>query len=182
MYDKETNSYWSHILGEAMQGPLKGQRLKQIPSVMSDWQNWRTQHPDGTVAMLKRTAQEYRREFYRRPEQFVLGIASPEKAKAWGFDQLLRDPVIEDQWEGKPVVVLFDRPSMTPRLYSRKLDGKKLTFQAAKGKIMDKETGSTWDATTGRALDGSLAGKSLPALPAIVSYRHVWLRFHSHSD
>ena len=36
MLDQETKSLWSHILGQAMRGPLKGTRLEVIPSTMTD--------------------------------------------------------------------------------------------------------------------------------------------------
>jgi hypothetical protein len=35
MEDKETGSLWSHITGEALEGAMKGQHLKTIPSVQS---------------------------------------------------------------------------------------------------------------------------------------------------
>jgi hypothetical protein len=182
MYDQETNSYWSHILGEAKQSPLRGKTLEPVSSVMTDWKNWSKRHPDGTVALLSRTSQEYRTEFYHNPEVFVLGIAGGGKAKAWGFDALSRTPAVNEQWDGQPVVVLFDRPSVTARLYSRKLQDRVLTFEAAGEAVKDKETGSTWEPVTGRDVAGPLAGQHLTALPAIVSYRNTWLQFHPRSE
>jgi hypothetical protein len=183
MYDRETNSLWSHILGEAMQGRLQGTRLQQVTSVMTDWQTWSTDHPDTTVLWISRTSTEYRREFYQRPEQFVLGIADAGKPKAWGFDELARTPVVNDQWKNRPVLVAFDRTSVTARLYDRMIDDRSLTFLAAEGnKIIDQETESTWEPTTGRAIAGPLAGRYLNPLPAIVSYKHVWFKFHPNSE
>jgi hypothetical protein len=182
MYDKETESLWSHILGEAKQGPLRGKKLEQIPSVMTDWKTWSKEHPDGTVVLISRTSKEYRTEFYRQPEQFVLGIAEGGKAKAWSFDKLLKVPALNDTFDGQPVVVLVDKGSVTARLYSRKVKDRELTFEASGGKIKDKETGSTWEPVTGRAVDGSLKGTYLNALPAIVSYRLAWQEFHPKSE
>jgi hypothetical protein len=45
MLDIETRSLWSHILGEAMAGELKGQLLKPIPSDMVTWAAWKRDHP-----------------------------------------------------------------------------------------------------------------------------------------
>lgn len=183
MYDRETNSLWSHILGEAMDGKMKGSKLEQIPSVMTDWRTWRRDHPNTTVLWIDRTSTEYRREFYQRPEQFVLGIAEKGKPKAWGFEKLLRSPATNDQWEKKPVLVAFDRESLTARLYERKLDGRLLTFRAGDGnKLVDQETGTTREPTTGRAVAGRLTGKHLTPLPAIVSYKTVWFKFHPDSN
>lgn len=178
MYDKETDSKWSHIKGLAMQGPLRGKKLEQVPCVTTDWKTWSKEHPDGTVVMMSRTSREYRTEFYRRPGDFVLGIAEGGDAKAWAFDALGKTPVVNDSWGGKPVVVLFSGDAMTARLYSRVVKGRELNFEKARDGIKDKQTGSTWEPTTGRAVEGPLKGSHLTALPAIVSYRKTWLAFH----
>lgn len=181
MYDPETGSLWSHILGEAMQGPLKGKQLEQAPSVMTDWQTWRERHPNSTVAVLSRTSRGYRREFYRQPERFVLGIVVDSEAKAWSFDRLDRNPVVNDSIGNEPVVVAYKKASITARMYDRKMGQQVLTFKSQNGKLVDNQTGTTWDPLTGQALTGSLSGKHLKALPAIVSYKNVWHHFHPKS-
>ena len=182
MYDKETGSLWSHILGEAKQGRLRGKKLEQIPSVMTDWDTWRRRHPDSTVVMLSRTSSEYRREFYRSPEQFVLGIVTEGEAKAWTFDLLSRTPALNEKLNRVPILIAFDRVSVTARLYDRTVNGQMLTFQSDGARLKDQETGSTWETITGKAVTGPLAGQYLKAMPAIVSYRHVWLKFHPESS
>ncbi len=182
MYDRETGSLWSHILGEAKRGSLRGKKLEQIPSVMTDWKTWSKKYPDGTVVLLSRTSKEYRTEFYRQPKQFVLGIAAGGKAKAWGFERLTEALALNDSFDGQPVTVLFNRDSVTARLYSRKVKERKLTFEAGAGRIKDRQTGSTWEPVTGLAVDGPLKGSHLKALPAIVSYRMIWQKFHPDSE
>ena len=182
MYDKETDSLWSHILGEAMEGKLKGETLEQVPCVMTDWKTWSREHPEGTVVMLSRSSREYKTDFYKKPDQFALGIASGDKAKAWRFDALVKTPVVNDTWRDKPVAVLFDKESVTARLFSRKVGDKELTFEGGEKGIRDKETGSTWEPTTGRATAGPLKGEHLAPLNGIVSYREVWAKFHPKSE
>ncbi len=181
MIDQETGSLWSHILGTAKQGPLRGKQLEQVPSVMTDWKSWSGAHPDGTVVLLTRTSRDYGTEFYRQPAHFVLGIAQNGDAKAWSFDTLQRSPAVNDTFRDQPVVVLFDLGSSTARLFSRSLDGRSLTFEYRNGRFYDRESGSTWDPITGRAAEGPQRGAYLQALPAIVSYRHTWKVFHPQS-
>ncbi len=82
MVDQETGSLWSHLLGRAMSGPMKGTNLKTLPGLMTDWKTWRQMHPKTTVVTLSRTSNDYRREFYRQPERFVVGIADGNAARA----------------------------------------------------------------------------------------------------
>src|SRR5262249_38918629 len=120
-YDNETWSRWSQMTGEAKTGTLRGKRLQPLPSVLTDWESWRRQHPDGKVTVLPHAVREFQRGFYRTFENFVLGIAAGDAAKAWGFEALNRAPVVNDEWQGQPVVVLFDRERVTARLYQRTL-------------------------------------------------------------
>ncbi len=178
MQDRETGSLWSHLLGEAMRGPLQGKRLAVIPSQMTDWRTWRTTHPQTTVVDLPRTSREYRREFYRDPDQFVLGIVLNGEARSWSLKRLIEQPVINDRVDQVPVVVFYDHPSSTMVVFDRQLDGKELTFRQSKGGVIDDQTLSHWDRVRGRAIGGPLAGKQLKMLPGIVSYRRAWEIFH----
>ena len=49
MYDRETGSLWSHFLGAAVVGPLRGTRLTFIPAAFTDWGAWRRAHPSTLV-------------------------------------------------------------------------------------------------------------------------------------
>jgi hypothetical protein len=63
---------------------------------VTDWQSWYKQHPGSAVALLNRTSMAYTRQFYSRADLFVLGIVSDGKARAWGFDELLKRPVLNE--------------------------------------------------------------------------------------
>jgi len=183
MYDQETNSLWSHLLGEAMSGKLKGTRLTQIPSVMTDWASFRDAHPLATVVMLRRTSQEFTNQIYRPRKRYVLGIAHGNEAKSWNFENLEKSGVVHDQWVQRPIVIMFDRPSVTPRMYRAELDGRRLSFALERradvtGIFIDQQTKSIWNPVSGLATAGPLKGKFLQPLPAIVSFDSAWKTFH----
>jgi hypothetical protein len=178
MQDQETKTYWSHLLGEAKVGPLKGKMLQQIPAVMTDWQSWSKHHPEGTVVVLSRNSKSYRRESFNPPDLFVLGVVVNEKATAWRLDLLAKTPVRNDRLGDKPVLVVFDRTSFTARVYERELGGRVLTFRLIDDQLADQESGSTWDPVVGLAVTGPLKGKHLLPLPAVVSYYSAWKDFH----
>ena len=46
MYDRETDSFWSQFLGEAIDGPKKGAKLEFILAQMVTWGSWKEEHPD----------------------------------------------------------------------------------------------------------------------------------------
>lgn len=49
LYDRQTNSLWSQILGTAVDGQLKDARLARVASSTMLWSDWKTAHPDGLV-------------------------------------------------------------------------------------------------------------------------------------
>jgi hypothetical protein len=182
LYDQETQSLWSQVLGAAKRGLLRGKSLTLIPSVLSDWKTWTLHYPESTVALLEPTSTEFRWHENQSLVPLVLGVKDGVRAKAWGFDVLSRTPAFPDDWEGRPVLAVLDRPSLTARLYSREIDGRVATFRADQGQLTDLESNSTWNPVTGKAVAGPLAGRSLVALPTVVILREAWLRFHPRSE
>jgi hypothetical protein len=51
MYDELTESFWSQAMGRAICGPLTGTQLSIVPSVLTAWRDWRTEHPDTQVLL-----------------------------------------------------------------------------------------------------------------------------------
>lgn len=51
MYDRETGSFWSQLLAEAICGPRTGDRLEIVPAETTTWGDWRASHPDSTVLL-----------------------------------------------------------------------------------------------------------------------------------
>lgn len=49
MIDEETSSVWNKLDGQAIDGPLKGERLTMIPSFQLFWFAWSDFYPDTTV-------------------------------------------------------------------------------------------------------------------------------------
>jgi Protein of unknown function (DUF3179) len=130
MYDHETNSLWSHLLGAAVKGPLKGTRLRFIPSTFTSWAEWRRDHPR-TLALspehysyigAELTYTSYfssgqtgvlptARTDPRLPSKaLVLGVLAPE-AKAYPIAALAKRGTIHDTLAGHGVEIRFDQPS-----------------------------------------------------------------------
>lgn len=52
MYDRQTDSRWPQILGQAILG-LKGQVLEEVPLDWTTWGRWRATHPETVVLSTK---------------------------------------------------------------------------------------------------------------------------------
>ena len=198
MYDRETGSLWSQLLGEAVEGSFKGTKLEFLPAVHTTWEDWKTQFPD-TKALAKgyygvRTS--YARYYSSdaagvigetfdddrlRTKQLVLGAEHNGEAVAYPLFQLIdREPVINDVIGGEPVLVVLNEDSRAAVVFSRVTeDGQTLTFSAQDGVMLaDAETGSTWDGMRGLSTEGSLVGTQLEPLKSTISFWFGWKDFY----
>jgi hypothetical protein len=179
--DVETETIWSQLLGEAIRGSLRGTELVSLPSVVTQWKTWRNRYPGTTVVVLPRLDNRYTRDAYDDLGKFVLGVSIDSKQRHYPFTELTESPVVNDRFAGRELLVVFGTKSCTAVCFAATLDGKRLTFEVRDNRLVDTETGSTWDSLTGRALDGPLKGKRLEQFPASVSYADDWRRFYPNS-
>ena len=197
MYDRQTESYWSQLLGEAVAGELVGTKLDFVPSWMMSWQEWKETHPN-TVALDKggrRGGRDSYASYYGSgsagvigetfqddrlyTKEFVIGVAVAGEAVAYPFSELNAEPIIHDLIGDQPVLVVFDTDSAASTVYDRVVEGQVLTFTAVTPRsLTDNETGSTWDAFTGAGLEGPLAGKQLKRLKSTMVFWFGWKDFY----
>ena len=206
MYDRETGSTWSHVTGAAMGGPLAGHTLTLVPALSTTWAHWKRLYPAGKVLAKGAglfgpagTSNVYRSYFEdesrlgifgtRNPDQvlpgkeFVLGLTVGGERVAYGFRHLSRHPLVNDTVKGEPVVVAFSAADATAAAFARRAGGRALTFaRLRQGQgvwvMDDRETGSTWRAFDGRAVEGRLKGARLEALPATQAFWFAWKQIY----
>ena len=182
MIDVETRSLWSHILGQAKQGPLEGAQLETLPSLMTDWKTWSETYPDSTVAKMSRTAQQFRSQTYGRPERFMVGMLVGDGVRGWAYDQLERQSVVNDQIADLPLLVTYLADSGTAAIFDRRVGDQTLTFRSDGNAMVDDQTGSTWELATGRAISGDLQGQRMTRQVGVVSFRSAWDTFHPDTE
>ena len=197
MYDHETGSYWFQVLGEAIVGPLSGQRLTLLPSSTIEWGNWKDLHPDTkilsrNIGLLSRLGNPYDRDPFigyedsvnrgnfafpvspgkldsrLRPGDRVFAVQVGDTHKAYPLSGQ-QDSVINDEIEGQRIVVVIQQEGPTAASYIANVDGQDLTFSFSEGFMQDTETGSRWE-HSGRAISGPLDGKQLTPVPSRTSF------------
>lgn len=182
MIDMETKSLWGQLLGTAYKGPLKGQSLKIIPSLMTDWKSWRQQHPDTTVLWMSRTSKQFVRDIYANPSYWVVGLVEQGQPRAWPLAGLTKQPIVNDAIGRTPVLLVFDPNSATTYAYRRSVNDQVLVLTKKDGRLVDQQTGTSWDPASGMALSGKMKDKRLEPLPIILSFREPWQFFHPNSS
>ena len=132
MYDRQTESLWSQMAEEAIDGPMQGTALLQIAAATStSWQQWQSQHPN-TQVLSKNTG--YRRNYERspyvdyadsrdimfpmtassdryHPKMLVAGIEVDGNFKAYPLPELeqIAGKHLEDVFSGKKLTLHYEQ-------------------------------------------------------------------------
>ena len=138
MWDRQTESWWQQITGEAIVGELSGARLKRLAAASVTWREFRRANPDAAALTGdSRIGMDYAAPIYggydapdgyppmfagmpdRRlpPMERVLGVDVCGVRAAYPFSALAERPVVNDSLGGKRVVAIFDQAALSPFPY-----------------------------------------------------------------
>ncbi len=219
MYDRQSETWWQQLTGEGLVGEYAGVPLDIVPSQVIGFGRFAERYPEGLV-MSRETG--YNRQYginpysnydsrAGRPFLFrgeidqrlgsavdhVLAAIIGDSAKAYPFEILREQRVINDSIGDRPIVVFFQsgvasalgdsvidsaRDIGTAGMYEASFDGEALQFSAkADGNFIDAQTQSTWNAF-GEAIDGELAGSQLNWVHAFPHFWFAWAAFHPETE
>ncbi len=188
--DHTTGSWWRQANGEAVTGPLKGTKMAELASAQVTLKQWLALHPNslimqGDPAFKDQYAKDYAFErgtsrktltgtdtLSWHDKSWIVGIKSNGKSKAYDWNRLRRERVVNDDVGGTPIVLAlgddnesyycFERPDAQTRFSLR---GDSLI-------------------ATGRAyaLSGVGPSGSLKSINASQEFWHSWRTFQPGTD
>ena len=152
MFDRETESWWQQAIGEAIVGDLMGAKLKQLPTWMESWDEYRARHPDGLVMEEPDFPRQYGRNPYVSYDRSTKPFLYTGEMPPHGIPALERVVRVGDQaW---PLTRLAKLESVTE-------NGVKLSWASGQSSALDApQISKGSDVGTVRVRNG--AGKDLP--------------------
>ena len=216
MYDRrDGNTLYPQIFSTAVDGPRKGESLTLLPVVETNWSTWQRLYPDtrviasGTYNVSQYTRYPYGNyrtnndflifglnpplttnpSFFataRGSKDMVLGVRMAGESRAYPFDAMGAQAVINDELGGVDIVVAWDRDSNIALPFAREVAGQSLTFDIDENGawpvgFRDRETDTLWN-IKGEALEGPLSGQRLTQIPAHNSMWFAWVTFWQDTD
>ena len=197
-YDRATDSHWSQIRLDCVQGTLKTREAQTYPLVELPWRTWKKMFPDGKVLSestgFNRSYGRYPYGNYRNNEQLlfpvgkdddrlprkqrVLSVIIGGQSRVYTFDSFAGGiKVITDKFNGKELVVVGSQPDNFMIAYEMDNNLGALVFEPTDlkegGIVMKDNTGSEWD-IFGKAQSGPNAGKRLKKVDVCIGY---WFSF-----
>jgi len=143
MYDRQTESLWQQITGEAFAGQSRGSQLKTIPLSMVTWENWRHQYPDASVLTVDGIKTKgYMKDAYGdyaesellympvsatdarlHPKRVIYGLEIGDSSLAVDSEWLAREGHWSNDYEGRKLVLTMESSGEV----EASLDGKTIT-------------------------------------------------------
>ena len=158
LYDAGTQSLWSQLEGQALAGPMAGQKLAAIPNTVMTWEAWRKKHPTTDVLSINTG---YARDYGVDPY--------------WGYEH--GDQVVS------PVTHLDERLSAHEIVLGVSAGGQDEAFPLSKlgdaampvrTRLGGMDLTISYDADSGAAT-ASVSGKRIPIYNG---YWFAWAAFH----
>jgi hypothetical protein len=189
--DARTKSWWRQANGEAIVGPLKGTTLNEIPAEQMSLRAWLAQHPNTLIlqpdsifkdayAVLDKydegtmqSSLEKRDSLSWQEKSWVVGIQLGKLAKAYDWNDLLQQKVINDAVGETPVVITLQPDSISFHVWNRD----SLHFEIQENELKDVQTSSKWN-WQGKCVEGALRGAQLKHIQGYQEFWHSWLTFH----
>ncbi len=207
MYDHQTRSLWSHITGEALQGPLKGKQLTLLSSIPQiAWETWQQNYPDtqvlsvptagGTIEGLSRdtyadyhasqrtgvSGMEYTDNRLSN-KVLVIGVQLQTQGgntqfRAYPITHFTETAVINDMLGDVPLLIFHDKMSFATTVFKRVVEDRSLTFKHEADYFAQDDSGTEWNLITGEATSGKYNGTRLERVPAVNIYWFAWARYY----
>lgn len=184
--DASTKSWWRQATGEAIAGSRKGMALKEIASRQTTLAEWLVIHPtslimqaDSTLKSKYSSSFDYENGTSRRAltgtdtaswhdKSWVVGIALNGASKAYDWNQLRRERVLNDIVGGNPVVLALASDSMSFFAFER--PDASMRFELIADSLI---AGDRRFALSGKGARGNLTPVS-----ASQEFWHSWKTFH----
>ncbi len=208
LYDRATDSNWSQMRSESVNGRFIGRSAELLPMVETTWGTWKAMYPESMVVSLStgidrpyghypyvsnQTKEDYREASFlifpitndddrlHRKER-VLGVRIDNEAKAFRFNDFDGNTVVRTNTiNGKHIVIVGNELKNFLVAYVSELDGASLTFSALDQTELPGVMTDNFGNTWdifGRAIAGPDEGASLSVVEAYIGYWFAWAAFN----
>ena len=198
-YDRQTDSNWSQIRLDCVNGKMIGTEIETFPLVETTWKTWKEMYPSTTVVSTNtghsRDYEKYPYGSYRTNNDYLIfplsnadsrlpnkdrvhGIVASGDAKVYPLS-LFGDAVvvIEDSFKDKPYVIVGNQGDNFAVSFLRAPgDGPSLSYSPVQDQypvVMTDGEGNMWD-VFGMAVSGPRKGTQLTHARSFIGY---WFSF-----
>jgi hypothetical protein len=188
--DRATGSWWRQANGEAITGARRGETLAELPRLQVTLKEWLALHPASLVMQGDpKFADEYAKDyaFERgtsrkaltgtdtaswRDKSWVVGVTLDDRSKAYDWNRLARERVVNDAVGATPIVLVLAADGQSFYAYRRPDPATRFILRHD----------SLVAGTRTYALNGRGAADSLTSVNASQEFWHSWREFQPRTE
>jgi hypothetical protein len=186
--DMTTKSWWRQVSGEAITGKLKGQQLPEVHSTQTALRDWLSLNPNSLIMQadpdfIKSYDSTFKFESGKskskltgtdslswKDKSWVIGVKAGKERKAYDWNQLKKERLIQDKIASIPVLIVLSRNEKSFFAFER--PSEESIFSLAGDTLLFNEHKLRLD---GKGIDTLF---TLKALPATQEFWHSWRTFN----
>ena len=191
LYDRSTDTNWSQLRLQAVNGAVLGEKPKLSNVVETDWKTWRTLYPNTKVLTtdtgFDRPYNIYPYGDYRTNQDLFLFAVNPlnnalphkervyaiiacTTSKVYRFQNFTNGKVIKETFEGVNYLIVGNEKVINSFVLNDSQKDLTFTFSFNGSEIFfTDDEGNSWD-VFGKALSGPRVGEVLKSAKSVVSY------------
>jgi len=191
--DKTTKSWWRQANGEGVVGSRKGLKLEELPSAQVTLKQWLALHPRSLIMQGDpKFAEEYSKDYaFERgtsrktltgtdtlswqDKSWVVGINSKGRSKAYDWNRLRHQRVVNDDVGGTPIVLVLGPDNVSYYAFER--PSKQTRFALRRDSLISFLGDSLIATGRAYALTGASKTDTLKAINASQEFWHSWRTF-----
>lgn len=188
--DETTKSWWRQATGEAITGPLKGEMLNELQSQQTTLGKWLSMHKNSLVMQADENYKESYDSTYKyergksisdltktdslswKEKSWVVGVSIGSQSKAYDWNRLVKEKIINDVLGGKPIIVAL-ASDMNSFFAFERLSNERFILKNDTLKLGNKDYNLKGELVS---VKGDLS--QLKPIKAYQEFWHSWRTFH----
>jgi len=197
-YDRASDSYWSQMRLDCVNGDLIGDQISTYNVIETSWATWKKAYPNSTVMNTdtghSRNYDQYPYGDYRTnhsriifpvgiddnrlpAKERVLGLIEGVSKKVYSIELFEDDRVIEDQLDGNDIIIIGSKEANFIVAFD-KLNLSNLTYVDNQLPVVAEDLEGNRITLSGEIISGPLMGTQLVAQKAFMGYFFAFGAFY----
>ena len=191
LYDRNTNSNWSQMKLECVNGPESGNRPTLIQIVETTWQNWKNMYPETKILSnqqgLNRNYLSYPYGGYLGSDSFLFfpvspldtrlpnkervhGVINNNLLKAYQFNNFSGGKVFKDNFSGNKLLLVGNEDVIKSFIIPQDLQGSTYiyTYNNTEEFFIDS-LGNKWS-INGEVIEGPMLGRKMLGIKSVTGF------------
>lgn len=203
LYDRNTDSNWSQLRLQAVNGELIGKEPQLIPVIETSWKTWKTLYPNTKVLStdtgFSRNYGVYPYGAYKTNHAYfvfqpailnsalpnkerVLAIINNGKSKVYQFSKFINGKVIKETFEGTDYLIVGNEDMIVPFKLTDTFSTLDFSYDFNNSETFFKDNeGNRWN-VFGTAISGPRVGDTLTPAKSVASFWFAIATFYPNPE